>query len=422
VTAALREIKIALLEADVALAVVKEFIGHVKEKAIGKETLESVTPGQMVVKVVYDHLVELLGAETVPLNLAAKAPVMVMLVGLQGSGKTTTTAKLARYIAKNKNKKVLMASLDVYRPAAQEQLEILGKQIDIFSLPIVRGEAPTAIAKRAEKMGRLEGYDVVLLDTAGRLHIDDTLMDELVQIKLTVNPTEIMLVADSMVGQDAVNIAKSFHEKIGLTGITLTRIDGDVRGGAALSMKSVTKCPIKFVGVGEHTDQLEEFHPDRIANLILGMGDVVTLVEKAAEAIDEHEAERLTQKMRKGKFDLNDLAKQLGQMSRMGGFAGIMKFLPGVGRLQNKMDEVGIDDTVIKHQIALIGSMTKIERYNPKLLKASRKRRVAAGAGLSVQEVNLLLKKFKDIQVTMKRMNKFGYKGLKRHGLKDLFL
>lgn len=420
VTEALREVRIALLEADVALPVVKEFIAKVKEKAIGQEVLKSVTPAQMVIKLVNDQLVEVLGATTADLNLAITPPAVVLMVGLQGSGKTTTTAKLAHYLSQKKKKKVLMASLDVYRPAAQEQLKVLGEQINVATLPIVLDEKPLKITKRALDMGKKEGFDVVLLDTAGRLHLDEPLMQEVKAIKEVGEPIETLLVVDAMTGQDAVNIGKSFHEALTLTGVVLTRIDGDARGGAALSMRTITHCPIKFVGVGEKVDQLEPFHPERIASRILDMGDVVSLVEQAAETINEAEAQKLNKRMEKGKFDLTDLALQLKQMQKMGGMGHLMKMLPGAGKMKEKMEGAGFDDHSIKRQIALINSMTPKERRFPKLLNANRKKRVASGSGLQVQDVNRLLKQFEGMSKMMKKVKKLGKKGLLRVGLQEM--
>ena len=418
INAAMREIRIALLEADVSLPVAKDFIDRVKEKALGHEVLKSITPGQQVVKVVHDELEAILGSETAELNLNATPPAVVLMVGLQGSGKTTSTAKISKRIGKDK--KVLMASLDVYRPAAQQQLEILGTQTNITTLPIVDGQKPAEITKRALKMGREEGFDVVMLDTAGRLHLDQELMDEVANVRDISKPVETLLVADAMTGQDAVIIAKSFHEKIGLTGIVLTRMDGDARGGAALSMKSVTGCAIKFVGMGEKLDQLEAFHPGRVADRILGMGDVVSLVEKAAETIDEEESQKLAKKMEKGTFDLNDMATQLKQMGKMGGLSSIMGMLPGMSGMQDKLSNAGMDDNMLGRQLAIISSMTPKERKYVKLMNASRKKRIAAGSGTSVQDVNRLLKQFKEMQTMMKRFKKMGKKGLMRQGLKGL--
>ena len=421
VNAALREIRVALLEADVALPVVKDFVNAVREKAVGQEVLRSVTPAQMVVKLVHDHLVETLGgAEAAPLDLNAPAPVVVMMVGLQGSGKTTTAAKLARLVQLRQRKKVLLASLDVQRPAAQEQLAVLARQIEGTSLPIVAGQRPIAIAERALDTGRREGYDVVILDTAGRLHIDEPLMLEVAAVRDTAKPHETLLVADAMTGQDAVNTAKAFAERVGITGIVLTRVDGDARGGAALSMRQVTGRPIKFMGTGEKLDALEPFHAERVAGRILGMGDVVSLVEKAAETVDQEEAEKLARKLQKGSFDLDDLAAQLKQLRKMGGMGGVMGMLPGIAKVKKQLDEAKIDDGVIKRQEAILSSMTKAERRNPKLLNASRRRRIAAGSGTSVPEINRLLKQYQDMANMMKKMTKLGKKGLMRHGISAL--
>jgi signal recognition particle subunit SRP54 len=421
VDSAMREIRVALLEADVALPVVKTFVDGVRAKAVGADVLRSVSPAQMVVKIVHDHLVESLGSDqSGALNLNAVPPVVVMMVGLQGSGKTTTSAKLARLLKDRERRKILLASLDVNRPAAQEQLAILAKQIDVPSLPIVALERPVAIAKRALDAGKREGYDVVILDTAGRLHIDEPLMQEVAAVRDVTHPTETLLVADALTGQDAVNLAKSFAERIGITGIILTRIDGDARGGAALSMRAVTGQPIKFVGTGEKLDAIEAFHADRIAGRILGMGDVVGLVEKAAENIDRDEAEKLAKKLQKGGFDLDDLAGQLKQLRKMGGMGGIMGMLPGIGKIKKQLEGANIDEKILKRQEAILSSMTKRERRNPKLLDGSRRRRIAAGSGTTVPEINRLLKQYQDMADMMKRMNKLGKKGLQRHGVQAL--
>ena len=421
VGAALREIRIALLEADVALPVVKDFVNAVREKAIGQEVLRSVTPGQMVVKIVHDHLVETLGGIAAEgLNLNAVPPVVMMMVGLQGSGKTTSAAKLARILKQRERKKVLLASLDVQRPAAQEQLAVLARQVEVTSLPIVAGEKPVAIARRALDTGKREAYDVVILDTAGRLHIDEALMQEVAAVRDATHPAESLLVADAMTGQDAVNVAKAFTERVGITGILLTRVDGDARGGAALSMRAITGQPIKFMGTGEKLDALEPFHAERVAGRILGMGDVVSLVEKAAETVDREEAEKLARKLQKGGFDLDDLAQQLKQLRKMGGMGGVMGMLPGVNKIKKQLDEAKIDDGMIKRQEAIISSMTKAERRNPKLLNGSRRRRIAAGSGTSVPEINRLLKQYQDMATMMKKMNKLGQKGLMRHGISAL--
>src|SRR5690348_15927470 len=426
VEAALREIRVALLEADVALPVVKSFVDGVKVKAVGQDVIRSVTPAQMVVKIVHDHLVATLAGDDAEmsgeagLNLNAPAPVVVMMVGLQGSGKTTTTAKLARHLKERQRKKVMMASLDVQRPAAQEQLAVLGRQVSVDTLPFIAGERPVAIAKRAREAARLQGYDVLMLDTAGRLHIDEALMAEAAAVRDATHPTETLLVADALTGQDAVNVAKSFAERIGITGIVLTRVDGDARGGAALSMRAVTGKPIKFVGTGEKLDAIEAFHADRIAGRILGMGDVVGLVEKAAENIDREEAEKLAKKLQKGGFDLDDMASQLEQLRKMGGMGGVMGMLPGIGKIKKQLEEANIDEKIIKRQEAILSSMTLKERRNPKLIDGSRRRRIAAGSGTTVPEINRLLKQYQDMADMMKRMNKLGKKGLARHGMQAL--
>src|SRR5215471_1565878 len=421
VGAALREIRIALLEADVALPVVKDFVNAIREKAVGQEVLRSVTPGQMVVKIVHDHLVETLGGVAAAgLNLNAVPPVVVMMVGLQGSGKTTSAAKLARIVKQRERKKVLLASLDVQRPAAQEQLAVLARQVEVTSLPIVAGEKPVAIAHRALDTGKREAYDVVILDTAGRLHIDEALMQEVAAVRDATQPAESLLVADAMTGQDAVNVAKAFTERVGITGILLTRVDGDARGGAALSMRAITGQPIKFMGTGEKLDAIEPFHAERVAGRILGMGDVVSLVEKAAETVDRDEAEKLAKKLQKGGFDLDDLAQQLKHLRKMGGMGGVMGMLPGINKIKKQLEDAKIDETIIKRQEAILSSMSKAERRNPKLLNASRRRRIASGSGTSVPEINRLLKQYQDMADMMKRMNKLGKKGLMRQGLSAL--
>ena len=421
VDAALREVRVALLEADVALPVVKDFMAGVRLKAIGQEVVKSITPAQMVVKIVHDHLVETLGSTTADINLRASPPVPIMMVGLQGSGKTTTTAKLALRLSNRDKKKVLMASLDTRRPAAQEQLAVLGQQAKIATLPIVSGQEPVEIARRALDTGRREGYDVVLLDTAGRLSIDEELMAEAASVRDAVHPAETLLVADAMTGQDAVNVARAFNEKIGVTGIVLTRVDGDARGGAALSMRAVTGQPIKLIGLGEKLDALDAFHPDRIAGRILGMGDIVGLVERAAETVERAEAEKIARKVQKGEFDFDDMASQLKQLRKMGGLSGVMGLLPGVGKIKKQLSEASIDDRIVKRQEAIIGSMTKAERRNAKLLNASRKRRIAAGSGTSVEEVNRLLKQYLEMQRMMKQVGKLGQKGMMRSGMAGLF-
>jgi len=405
VDAAMREVRRALLEADVSLDVVRDFVERVREQAIGATVVKSVTPGQMVVKIVHDELVKTLGADGEGgIDLIAVPPVAIMMVGLQGSGKTTTTAKLARRLTQRDKRKVLMASLDIYRPAAMEQLAVLGRDLSIETLPIVAGQKPADIAKRALAAAKLGGYDVVLLDTAGRTTLDEDMMSEAAEIKAAANPHEVLLVADSLTGQDAVNLARSFDQRVGLTGIVLTRVDGDGRGGAALSMRAVTGKPIKLIGTGEKTDALEDFHPSRIAGRILGMGDVVSLVEKAAAHIDAEKAARTAEKMRKGQFDLADMRDQLIQMSNMGGLSGLMGMMPGIAKMKSQIASANLDDKVVKRQIAVIDSMTRQERKNPDILKASRKKRIAAGAGLKVEEVNKVLKMHRNMADMMKAM------------------
>jgi len=411
VKAAMREVRRALLEADVALEVTKDFIDKVTQKAVGEQVLKSVKPGQQVVKIVHDELIAMLGSEAEPIDLKAAAPVPIMMVGLQGSGKTTTTGKIAKRLKERENKKILMASLDTRRPAAQEQLRVLGEQIGVATLDIIADQTPTQIASRALDEAKRGGFDVVMLDTAGRLHIDEELMQETQDIRDITNPHETLLVADSLTGQDAVNVAKSFDERIGVTGIVLTRIDGDGRGGAALSMRAITGKPIKLIGVGEKLDELEDFHPDRIANRILDMGDVVSLVEKAAESIDAQKAAKIAQKMKKGKFDLDDLSEQLNQMKKLGGMGAIMGMLPGMGKMKKQLGDAQLDDKIFTHQQAIISSMTKKERAFPKLLNASRKKRIAAGSGTSVQEINKLIKMHRQMADMMKKMGKKGGMG-----------
>ena len=403
---AMREVRRALLEADVALDVVRDFVDRVREKAVGEVVVKSVTPGQMVIKIVHDELVRMLGSEAAPIDLAASSPVAVMLVGLQGSGKTTTAAKLGRRIEAREKKRVIMASLDTRRPAAQEQLRVLGEQTNVATLPIVAGEDPVTIAKRAMAEARRGGFDVLILDTAGRTHIDDELMAETAAIEAIAKPHETLLVADALTGQDAVNLARNFDARISLTGIVLTRVDGDGRGGAALSMRAVTGKPIKLIGTGEKLDALEEFQPDRIAGRILGMGDVVGLVEKAMETVEVDKAQKLAAKVKKGTFDLDDLADQLKQMQKLGGMGSILGMLPGIGKIKKQIDSARLDETILKRQQAMIGSMTKPERKNPKLLNASRKKRVAAGSGTSVQDINKLVKMHRQMADMMKSMGK----------------
>ena len=420
VSEALREVRIALLEADVALPVVKDFIAKVREGAVGEAVLKSVTPGQQVVKIVHDALVEMLGPAAPGLNLAASPPVIVLMLGLQGSGKTTTAGKIALRLKDRDRKRVLLASLDTQRPAAMEQLATLADRAGVISLPIVPGQRPVEIARRALDEARRGGFDVLVLDTAGRLAIDETLMAEVAEVAAVARPHEKLLVVDAMTGQDAVTVAKAFHEKVGVTGIVMTRMDGDARGGAALSMRAITGAPIRLVGVGEKLDALEDFHPDRVAGRILGMGDVVSLVEKAAATIEAEDAEKLAAKIRKGSFDLEDFRKQLGQISKMGSLQGLLGMLPGVGKIKAQMAEAKLDDKVIKRQIAIIDSMTRAERRRPDIIKASRKKRIAAGSGTRVEDVNRLLKQFDDMTTMMKRMQKMGQKGLLRQGLSGL--
>jgi signal recognition particle subunit SRP54 len=406
VDAALREVRRALLEADVALDVARAFTDGIKKQAVGVEVMKSVTPGQMVVKIVHDQLVATLGADAQGIDLNAAPPVAIMMVGLQGSGKTTTTAKVARRLTDRQKKKVLMASLDVRRPAAMEQLAVLGREAAIDTLPVVAGQMPPQIAKRALEAARLGGYDVVLLDTAGRTTLDEDMMNEAAEVKRAANPHEVLLVADSLTGQDAVNLARAFDERVGLTGIVLTRVDGDGRGGAALSMRAVTNKPIKLLGTGEKIDALEEFDANRIAGRILGMGDIVALVEKAAANIDQEKAMRAAEKMRSGKFDLADMREQLQQMQSMGGIGGLMGMLPGVAKMKNQIANAGLDENVLKRQVAIIDSMTPRERRNPDLLKASRKKRIAAGSGTTPEAINKLLKMHRGMADMMKMMGK----------------
>ena len=403
VDAALREVRRALLEADVALDVARSFIEQVKKRAVGIEVIKSVTPGQMVVKIVHDELVTTLGSDAQPIDLNAPAPVAIMMVGLQGSGKTTTTAKVGKRLTE-RNRKVLMASLDTRRPAAMEQLAVLGKQVGVDTLPIVDGQSPVQIANRAITAGKLGGYDAVLLDTAGRITLDEAMMSEAAEVKRAANPHEVLLVADSLTGQDAVNLARSFDQRVGLTGLVLTRVDGDGRGGAALSMRAVTGKPIKLIGTGERMDALEDFDPARIAGRILGMGDIVSLVEKAAASIDREKAMRAAERMRKGQFDLTDMREQLQGMQQMGGMSGLMGMLPGVAKMKSQMTERSIDDGALKRQMAIIDSMTPGERKNPDILKASRKKRIASGAGTKVEEINKLLKMHRTMADLMKAM------------------
>jgi signal recognition particle subunit SRP54 len=409
VDAALREVRRALLEADVSLEVVKAFVEQVRERAIGAEVTRSVTPGQQVIKIVHDELVKVLGETAVPLDFNAVSPVPILMVGLQGSGKTTTTAKIAKRLKERQGKKVLLASLDTRRPAAMEQLRVLGEQIGVDTLPIVRTETPVQIARRALSEGKLGGYDVLILDTAGRTHIDEELMAETAEIKAATNPHEILLVADSLTGQDAVNLARSFDQRVDLTGIVLTRVDGDGRGGAALSMRAATGKPIKLIATGEKLDALEDFHPSRIADRILGMGDIVSLVEKAAQNVSAEDSAKMAKKLRKGTFDLEDLRGQLQQMKKMGGMGALMGMMPGMGQMKKQMaGSSAMDDKVFDRQIAVINSMTKAERANPDLLNAKRRIRIANGSGTKVEDVNKLMKQHRQMADMMKKVSKGG--------------
>ena len=422
VATALREVRVALLEADVSLPVARDFIKAVQEKATGQAVTKSVTPGQQVVKIVHDTLIDVLRGEGEPGALKIdNPPAPILMVGLQGSGKTTTTAKLAKRLKDRDGKRVLMASLDVNRPAAMEQLAILGKQIGVDTLPIVKGEDPVAIARRAKTQAALGGYDVYMLDTAGRLHIDADLIAQAAAVRDVANPRETLLVVDGLTGQDAVNVATEFDAKIGVTGVVLTRMDGDGRGGAALSMRAVTGKPIKFVGLGEKMDALETFEPERIAGRILGMGDIVALVEKAQETIEAEQAEKMMRRMAKGQFNMNDLRMQLEQMIKMGGMQGMMGMMPGMGKMAKQVEDAGFDDKILKQQIALIQSMTKRERANPALLQASRKKRIAKGAGMEVSELNKLLKMHRQMGDMMKKMGKMGKGGLLKQAMKGMF-
>ncbi|TKW68152.1 MAG: signal recognition particle protein [Paracoccus denitrificans] len=407
VTAAMREVRTALLEADVSLPVARSFVKSVTGKATGAAVTKSVTPGQQVVKIVHDELIRTLQGDGAPEALKIdNPPAPILMVGLQGSGKTTTTAKLAKRLKDREHKRVLMASLDTNRPAAMEQLAILGTQIGVDTLPIVKGETAVQIAKRAKQQATLGGYDIYMLDTAGRLHIDEVLMDEVQAVRDVANPRETLLVVDGLTGQDAVNVATEFDGKVGISGVVLTRMDGDGRGGAALSMRAVTGKPIRFVGLGEKMDALETFDAERVAGRILGMGDIVALVEKAQQVLEVEQAERMMKRFQKGMFNMNDLRSQLEQMQKMGGMGSIMQMMPGMQKMAKQAEEAGMDDTMIRRQIALINSMTKKERANPDLLQASRKKRIAAGAGLEVSELNRLLKMQKQMADTMKKLGK----------------
>ena len=422
VRTALREVRMALLEADVSLPVARDFVGAVQEKATGQAVTKSVTPGQQVVKIVHDEMVSMLAGapdEREPRALRIDSPpAPILMVGLQGSGKTTTTAKLALRLKEREGKRVLMASLDTNRPAAMEQLAILGTQVGVDTLPIVPGETPVQIARRAKTQASLGGYDVYLLDTAGRLHIDEALIAQAAEVRDVAKPRETLLVVDGLTGQDAVNVAREFDGRIGVSGVVLTRMDGDGRGGAALSMRVVTGKPILFVGVGERMDALEPFHPERVAGRILGMGDIVSLVERAQETIEAEQAERMMRRFQKGQFNMNDLRMQIEQMQKMGGMEGVMGMMPGMSKMAGQAQEAGLDDTLLKRQLALIGSMTKKERANPALLQASRKKRIARGAGLEVSELNRLLKMHRQMSDVMKKM---GRGGMLRQAVAGLF-
>ncbi len=426
VDAALREVRVALLEADVPLPVVRQFVRAVRRKATGQAVMKSVTPGQQVVKIVHDELVRILAGDAgedggdAALRIDTP-PAAVMMVGLQGSGKTTTSAKIAKRLQEKAGKKVLLASLDTRRPAAMEQLEVLGRQAGVDTLPIVEGQSAVDIARRARSRALLGGYDVYILDTAGRLHIDAPLMAEVAAVRDAVEPSETLLVVDSLTGQDAVNIASEFSDKVGITGVVLTRMDGDARGGAALAMRTVTGKPIKFIGTGEKLGDLETFDPARIAGRILGMGDIVALVEKARETIEAEEAERMIRRLQKGRFNMNDLKLQLEQMLKMGGMQGVMAMMPGMGKMAKQIEKAGFDDRTIRHQIALINSMTRKERANPQILQASRKKRIARGAGLEVSELNRLLKMHRQMADMMKKMGRMGGRGMLKGALGSLF-
>ena len=422
VKTALREVRVALLEADVSLPVARDFIKAIQDKATGQAVTKSVTPGQQVVKIVHDELIHVLSGDEDPGKLKIdNAPAPILMVGLQGSGKTTTTAKLAKRLKEKEGKRVLMASLDVNRPAAMEQLQILGAQIGVDTLPIVKGEDPVAIAKRAKTQASLGGYDVYMLDTAGRLHIDQELIAQAAAVRDVANPRETLLVVDGLTGQDAVNVATEFDDKIGVTGVVLTRMDGDGRGGAALSMRAVTGKPIRFVGLGEKMDAIETFEPDRIAGRILGMGDIVALVEKAQETIEAEQAERMMKRFQKGQFNMNDLRMQLDQMMKMGGMESIMGMMPGMNKMAKQAADAGFDDKAIRQQIALINSMTKKERANPQILQASRKKRIAAGSGMEVSDLNRLLKMQRQMADMMKKMGKMGKGGMLKQAMRGMF-
>jgi len=413
----LRGIRQALLEADVSLNVAKNFVDNVKPKALGQEIIRSTSPGQMVVKIVHDELVKLLGEKNEDINLNAVPPVPMMLVGLQGSGKTTTTAKLAKFLGINKKKKIMMVSLDVYRPAAQEQLKLLGEQNNILTLPVIEDQLPADICRRAMSAANLNGAEIILFDTAGRTQIDLQMMSEIKQIETIINPTETFLVADSLTGQVAAEVAKEFKNTVNLTGIILTRADGDARGGAAVSMKFISQVPIKFLGIGEKIDNIEVFHPDRIANRILGMGDIVSLVEKAAQDLGEENIKKAEENLKKGSFSMQDYLVQLRQMKKMGGIEGVMSFMPGVSKIKSQMDQAGIDEKIVTQNEAVILSMTKKERENPKIIDGSRKKRIANGSGTDVATINKLLKQFKMMSEMMKKMSKGNLKGMSDKGI-----
>ena len=413
----LRNIRQALLEADVSLSVAKEFVNKVKPKALGQEIIRSTSPGQMVIKIVHDELIQLLGESNAEINLNSVPPVPIMLVGLQGSGKTTTTAKLAKFLEKNKKKKIMMVSLDVYRPAAQEQLQTLGEQNNILTLPVIKGQLPADICRRALSAATLNGADVILFDTAGRTQIDLQMMSEIKEIENIIKPSEVILVADSLTGQVAAEVAKEFKNTVNVSGIILTRADGDGRGGAAVSMKFVSKVPIKFLGIGEKIENFEVFHPDRIANRILGMGDIVSLVEKAAEDLGEENIKKTEENLKKGNFSMQDYLTQLRQMKKMGGIEGLMSFMPGVSKIKSQMDKAGIDEKIVTQNEAIILSMTKKERENPKIIDGSRRKRIANGSGTDVATINKLLKQFKMMSEMMKKMSKGNLKGMSDKGI-----
>ena len=422
VTEALREVRISLLEADVALDVVKDFVHKLKIKATGQSVIKSVTPGQQVIKIVHDELIDLLSGNTknaASLKISSP-PASILMIGLQGSGKTTTTSKLAKFLKEKDNKKVLMASLDTRRPAAMDQLRILGQENEVDVLEVVPNQEPRDIAKRAQQQATLGGYDVFILDTAGRMHVEENLMDEITDVKALINPNETLLIVDGLTGQDAVNVAKEFDTKCSLDGIIVTKLDGDSRGGAALSMRAITQKPIKFIGMGEKSSELEIFDPKRIANRILGMGDIVSLVEKAQEQLDSEKAQRMIKRLEKGQFNMNDLRLQLEQTVKMGGMQGMIGMMPGLGKLAKQVENSNIDDKVIKKQIALITSMTKKERANPQILQASRKKRIAMGSGQEVSELNKLVKMHRQMADMMKKMGRKGNRGMLRSLVGDL--